>query len=142
MVRVGYNSSNFNISRMLRILSRLGNPHRVCKTVHIAGTKGKGSTAHMVAAMLKKSGYRTGLYTSPHFLDLRERISIDNQLVTESEFARLMARIAPVADKLAKDKPTFFDLMYGFQARSRMPTLEEILGWAGMPSLQFRFIGP
>ena len=111
MVRVGYNSSNFNISRMLRILSRLGNPHRACKTVHIAGTKGKGSTAHMVAAMLRKSGYRTGLYTSPHFLDLRERISVDNRLVTESEFARLIAKIAPVAGKLAKDKPTFFDLM-------------------------------
>jgi dihydrofolate synthase/folylpolyglutamate synthase len=111
MVRVGYNSANFNLSRMLRILSRLGNPHKACKMVHIAGTKGKGSTAHMVAAMLKRSGYRTGLYTSPHFLNLRERISIDGQLITEPAFARLMARIAPVARKLAKDKPTFFDLM-------------------------------
>jgi dihydrofolate synthase/folylpolyglutamate synthase len=111
MTRVGYNSSNFNLSRMLRILSRLGNPHKAFKSVHIAGTKGKGSTAHMVAAMLKKAGYRTGLYTSPHFLDLRERISIDDRLVTEAEFARLMARIAPVAEKLRKDKPTFFDLM-------------------------------
>jgi dihydrofolate synthase/folylpolyglutamate synthase len=65
----------------------------------------------MVAAILKKSGYRTGLYTSPHFLDLRERISIDNRLVYEAEFARLIAKIAPVAARLKKDKPTFFDLM-------------------------------
>ncbi len=111
MVRVGYNSSNFNLSRMLRILAGLGNPHRHFKSVHIAGTKGKGSTAHMVAAILNQSGYRTGLYTSPHFLDLRERISIDNTLVTEAEFARLMAKIAPVAERLSKDNPTFFELM-------------------------------
>ncbi len=111
MTRVGYNSSNFNISRMLRILSGLGDPHKAYKTVHIAGTKGKGSTAHMMAAVLKKSGYRTGLYTSPHFLDLRERISIDNQLVSEVEFGRLMAQVAPVADSLPKDNPTFFEVM-------------------------------
>lgn len=111
MVRVNYSSANFNLARMLRILAGLGNPHRAFKSVHIAGTKGKGSTAHMIAAMLKKAGYRTGLYTSPHFITLRERISIDAQLVTEAEFARLMARIAPAAGKLTKDSPTFFDLM-------------------------------
>ncbi len=111
MVRVGYNSANFNISRMLRILSALRNPHKKFKSIHIAGTKGKGSTAHMLAAMLKKAGYRTGLYTSPHFVTLRERISIDDQLITEAEFARLLAKIAPVARKLEKDNPTFFDLM-------------------------------
>ena len=96
MVRVGYNSTNFNLSRMLRILAGLGNPQRRFRSIHIAGTKGKGSTAHMLAAVLKKAGYRTGLYTSPHILDLRERISIDAQLITEAEFTRLMARIAPV----------------------------------------------
>ena len=111
MVRVNYNSANFNRARMLRILSGLGNPHKQYKTVHIAGTKGKGSTAHMVAAMLQKAGYRTGLYTSPHFVTLRERISIDGVLVTEAEFARLMGRIAPVAAKLRKDSPTFFELL-------------------------------
>jgi dihydrofolate synthase/folylpolyglutamate synthase len=111
MVRVGYNSTNFNLSRMLRIVSGLGNPHKKFKSIHIAGTKGKGSTAHMIAGMLKKAGYRTGLYTSPHFVDLRERISIDERLVTEAEFTRLMARIAPVANRLQKDNPTFFELM-------------------------------
>ena len=111
MVRVSYSSANFNISRMLRILARLGNPQKSYKTIHIAGTKGKGSTAHMLAAMLKKAGYRTGLYTSPHFVTLRERIRVDDKLVTEADFARLMASIAPVAARLQKDNPTFFELM-------------------------------
>lgn len=111
MVRVGYNSTNFNLSRMLRILARLGNPHKKLRCVHIAGTKGKGSTAHMIAAMLKRAGYQTGLYTSPHFLDLRERISIDGKLVSEADFAKLIAKIAPVANRLQKDNPTFFELV-------------------------------
>src|SRR5512143_3212844 len=55
MVRVGYNHTNFNLSRMLRILAGLGNPHKKLKTVHVAGTKGTGSTCHMVASMLQNS---------------------------------------------------------------------------------------
>jgi dihydrofolate synthase/folylpolyglutamate synthase len=111
MSRVGYNHTNFNLSRMLRILAGLGNPHKKIKTVHVAGTKGKGSTCHMIAAMLQNSGYRTGLYTSPHIVNLRERISVDGVLVTEHEFTRLMARVAPVVKRLQRDEPTFFELM-------------------------------
>jgi dihydrofolate synthase/folylpolyglutamate synthase len=111
MVRVNYNSANFNRARMLRVLGGLDNPHREYKTIHIAGTKGKGSTAHMLAAMLMRAGYRTGLYTSPHFVTLRERISFGGQMVSEPEFTKLMARVAPVAAKLNKDDPTFFELM-------------------------------
>ncbi len=111
MVRVGYNSTIFNLSRMSRILAALGNPHKLYKVAHIAGTKGKGSTAHMLAAMLKAAGYRTGLYTSPHIVNIRERIRINDQLVSEPKFAKLIASVAPVADKLEKDNPTFFELM-------------------------------
>ena len=111
MVRVGYNHTNFNLSRMLRILAGLGNPHKKIKTVHIAGTKGKGSTCHMVASMLQNAGYKTGLYTSPHFVELRERIRIDDELITEAEFTRLMAKIAPVVSGLERDEPTFFEIM-------------------------------
>ena len=111
MLRVGYNHTNFNLSRMLRILDGLGNPHRKLKAIHIAGTKGKGSTAHMLAAMLRASNYRTGLYTSPHLLSLRERISINGGLISEAAFARLFAKIAPVARKLEKEGPTFFELI-------------------------------
>ncbi len=111
MSRVGYNHTNFNLSRMLRILAGLGNPHKKIKTVHVAGTKGKGSTCHMIAAMLQNSGYRTGLYTSPHIVNLRERICVDGVLVTEHEFTRLMARVAPVVKRLQRDEPTFFEVM-------------------------------
>src|SRR5512139_1246739 len=111
MVRVGYNHTNFNLSRMLRILAALGNPHKKLQTVHVAGTKGKGSTCHMVASMLQNSGYRTGLYTSPHIVNLRERIAVDGALVTEHEFTRLMAKIAPVVNRLRRDEPTFFEIM-------------------------------
>jgi len=111
MLRVGYNHTNFNLSRMLRLLSRLGNPHRKFRSIHIAGSKGKGSTAHMVAAMLQRCGYTTGLYTSPHFVDIRERIRIDGELISEAAFTRLMAKIAPVARRMAKDNPTFFELI-------------------------------
>jgi len=111
MVRVGYNHTNFNLSRMLRILAALGNPHKKIKTVHVAGTKGKGSTCHMVAAMLQNAGYRTGLYTSPHIVDLRERIAIDGELIAESEFTRLMAKLAPVVYRMQRDEPTFFEIL-------------------------------
>ena len=73
-VRVHYDESNFGLARMKRILSALGNPHTTYKTVHIAGTKGKGSTATMLASMLTGCGLKVGLYTSPHVLDIRERI--------------------------------------------------------------------
>jgi dihydrofolate synthase / folylpolyglutamate synthase len=111
MIRVGYNHTNFNLSRMLRILAGLGNPHKKIRTIHVAGTKGKGSTCHMVASMLQNSGYRTGLYVSPHIVDLRERISIDGDLITESEFTKLMGKIAPVVTRLRRETPTFFEIM-------------------------------
>lgn len=111
MIRVGYNHTNFNLSRMLRLLSSLGNPHKKIEAVHVAGTKGKGSTCHMIAAMLAHAGYRTGLYTSPHFVNIRERISINGKLISERDFTGLMAKIAPAVKRLERDSPTFFEIM-------------------------------
>lgn len=111
MLRVGYNHTNFNLSRMLRLLSAIDNPHRKLKTVHVAGTKGKGSTATMIAGMLQSSGMRVGLYTSPHVLDIRERIAIDGENVTEPQFARLIASLAPAVNRLKNDAPTFFEII-------------------------------
>jgi dihydrofolate synthase/folylpolyglutamate synthase len=111
MVRVGYNHTNFNLSRMLRILAALGNPHKKLRFLHVAGTKGKGSTCHMLSAMLHGAGYRTGLYTSPHIHSLVERIQVNNHNVSEAEFARLIGRVAPVAKRLEKESPTFFEIM-------------------------------
>jgi dihydrofolate synthase/folylpolyglutamate synthase len=111
MLRVGYNHTNFNLSRMLRILAGLGNPHKKFPSAHVAGTKGKGSTCHMLAAMVGNRGYRTGLYTSPHLMDLRERIVVDGRWISEAAFARLIARIAPIVTRLARENPTFFEIM-------------------------------
>lgn len=111
MTRVGYNTTNFNLARMNRLLAGLGNPHKKFRSVHIAGTKGKGSTATMLATMLQYGGLKVGLYTSPHLLDIRERIQINGEMISEAEMTRLMARIVPVVQNLAKDEPTFFEIM-------------------------------
>ncbi|MGE0479894.1 MAG: folylpolyglutamate synthase/dihydrofolate synthase family protein [Phycisphaerae bacterium] len=111
MLRVGYNTTNFNLARMLRILAGIGNPHKRFRSIHVAGTKGKGSTCHMLAAMLKNAGLKTGLYTSPHLIDIRERIRVGDSIVSEAEFARLIARIAPVAERMRRENPTFFEIV-------------------------------
>lgn len=111
MTRVGYNTTNFNLSRMTRLLAALGNPHKKLRSVHIAGTKGKGSTAAMLAAMLGNAGLSVGLYTSPHLVDLRERIQINGEMIPEAEMTKLLAKIAPVVTRMSRDEPTFFEIM-------------------------------
>ncbi len=85
----------FDLRRMEQLLARMGNPQDSARSVHIAGTKGKGSTAAMIASILVQSGYRTGLYTSPHLLSIRERIQVDGRQIAESEFAKLAEMIKP-----------------------------------------------
>ncbi|MBM4461892.1 MAG: bifunctional folylpolyglutamate synthase/dihydrofolate synthase [Chloroflexi bacterium] len=85
----------FDIARIEALLKRIGNPHLAAKSVHVAGTKGKGSTAAMIASVLTASGYRTGLYTSPHLLTIRERIQVDGRLISEGEFAAVVERLKP-----------------------------------------------
>jgi len=111
MTRIGYNTTNFNISRMNRLLAGLGNPHKSLRSVHIAGTKGKGSTAAMLGAMLSNCSKTVGLYTSPHLVNIRERIQVNGEMISEQDMTRLMAEIAPVVKKLASAQPTFFEIM-------------------------------
>jgi hypothetical protein len=73
---VQYSPETFNLSRIEQLLDRLGNPHREFKSVHVAGTKGKGSTCRMIESVLSAAGYRTGLFTSPHLHTFRERIQV------------------------------------------------------------------
>jgi len=109
---VRYNVTTFNLDRMKKLLTLLGNPHKKIRTVHIGGTKGKGSTATMLARMLESNGYRVGLYTSPHVVHLHERIEVDSKMITEPEMLQLMNRLyAPVEKLSKKDPPTFFELM-------------------------------
>jgi len=88
----GY-AERWDLRRMEEFLERLGSPHLNRRTIHIAGSKGKGSTAAMIAAVLKTAGYRTGLYTSPHLHTMRERIKVDDELITEDEFAQAVIEV-------------------------------------------------
>jgi dihydrofolate synthase/folylpolyglutamate synthase len=92
---LAYSAANFDLRRMEALLERLGNPHLKARSIQIAGTKGKGSTAAMIAAVLNAAGYRTGLYTSPHLHTFRERINISGQKISEDEFAALTERLRP-----------------------------------------------
>jgi dihydrofolate synthase/folylpolyglutamate synthase len=84
---------------MEELLNYLGNPHQGIKSVHIAGTKGKGSTAAMIASVLSASGYKTGLYTSPHLHSPRERIQIDGKPITPEELVLMTQKIIPALSK-------------------------------------------
>jgi len=95
-----YAPENFDLARMEHLLALLGAPHRKLRTVHIAGSKGKGSTASMIASVLRAAGYRTGLYTSPHLHSFRERIRIDGQLISHDDVSALVTEIRPLADQV------------------------------------------
>ena len=107
---VRYNSENFNLERMRTLLKRIGNPQNDFKSVHVAGTKGKGSTCTMCCSMLDATGYKVGLYTSPHLVDIRERIVINGQMIPHAEFARL-ARLVERASSKMRTRPTYFDAL-------------------------------
>ena len=92
------------------MLQALGSPHRKYKTAHIAGTKGKGSTATMLAEMVRACGLKVGLYTSPHILDIRERIVVDGEMISEAEFGRAVAKVAAAA-KSKGISPTYFEVL-------------------------------
>jgi dihydrofolate synthase/folylpolyglutamate synthase len=110
---VRYNGSTFSLERMEKLLSLLGDPHTKINTVHIAGTKGKGSTATMLAKMLEANGYTVGLYTSPHVVHLHERIVINSRMISDAEMLAMMNRLYAPVEKLTKNggAPTFFEIM-------------------------------
>jgi len=110
--RLRYNVTTFSLERMRNLLSLLGDPQTKISTVHIAGTKGNGSTATMLAKMLESNGYTVGLYTSPHLVHLHERIVVNSEMIGDSDMLRLLNRIYTPVEKLAKtDAPTFFEIM-------------------------------
>lgn len=102
----------YRLDRMHELAKRLGDPQNALRMVHIAGTKGKGSTCEMVATCLEACGYTVGCYTSPHILDVRERMRINRSLVSENAFVELTKRVAAVAQEMeAEHGPaTFFEL--------------------------------
>ncbi|MFQ5414760.1 MAG: bifunctional folylpolyglutamate synthase/dihydrofolate synthase [Phycisphaerae bacterium] len=109
--RARYTSSNFGLARMNRLLAALGHPQRRYKSVHIAGTKGKGSVATMLASMLRPCGLKVGLYTSPHILSIRERIIVNGDRISEAAFARAVAAVAGIAVRARVPEPTYFEVL-------------------------------
>lgn len=107
LYRLQTHGIKLGLETMTAMTARLGMPQNKYRTVHIAGTNGKGSTAAMAAAMLQAAGYRVGLYTSPHLVDFRERIRVNGEMVTESQVAQLTEQLqARCQPDLA---PTFFE---------------------------------
>jgi dihydrofolate synthase/folylpolyglutamate synthase len=93
-----------------KICSFLGNPQDKIKTIHIAGTNGKGSCSHMLAAILQTCGYKTGLYTSPHLKDFRERIKVNGEMIDEQFVVEFTKNIIPIIDEI---DPSFFEITVG-----------------------------
>ena len=105
--RIGSAAYKKDLQNTIELCESLGNPYNKFKTIHIAGTNGKGSTSHMLAAILQESGYKTGLYTSPHLKDFRERIRINGEMIDESFIVDFVERTKELSEKI---KPSFFEL--------------------------------
>jgi len=98
--REGEAAYKANIDNIIAASKYLGNPHVKFKSIHIAGTNGKGSTAHMLASILQESGYKVGLYTSPHLKDFRERIKINGEMITEKEVIHFVKRSKTIFEEM------------------------------------------
>ncbi len=94
----------FRLERVHWLLDQLGNPHQKFSSIHIAGTKGKGSTAAMIASILKTAGYRTGLYTSPHLFDVKERIQVSGISISEQRLSQLVDTIKPIVARYRQNE--------------------------------------
>ena len=105
--RQGAAAYKADIGNIIEATKKLGNPHKRFKSIHIAGTNGKGSTAHILASILQESKYKVGLYTSPHLRDFRERIKINNQMISEQDVINFVMKNKELFEKI---KLSFFEL--------------------------------
>ena len=117
--KIPYRSRGLNLDRMRELAARLGNPQQQFPIVHVAGTKGKGSTSAMIAAVLTAAGYRTGLYTSPHVECVEERMQVDGRRCASDEFSELIRQLRPEVEAMDRDYeargdgrpgPTYFEI--------------------------------
>jgi dihydrofolate synthase / folylpolyglutamate synthase len=104
--RVGAAAYKADLSNTVKLMEALGKPHTKLKCIHVAGTNGKGSCSHMIAAVLQQAGYKTGLYTSPHLSDFRERIKINGKLITKNYVTEFVEKNKPLFEKV---EPSFFE---------------------------------
>lgn len=105
--RIGAAAYKADLVNITKLCAALDNPQQHFKCIHIAGTNGKGSTSHMLAAILQTAGYKTGLYTSPHLKDFRERIKVNGEMISEEFVIRFTEQITPLIDEI---EPSFFEI--------------------------------
>ena len=105
--RIGVAAYKADLDNTIRLCESLNNPQKKVKTIHIAGTNGKGSVSHMLAAILQTAGYKTGLYTSPHLKDFRERIKVNGEMVKENFVIDFTKKINPLIEEI---EPSFFEI--------------------------------
>lgn len=142
-IDIPYRSGALKLDRMRRLLELVGNPQRSLPAVHIAGTKGKGSTSAMIAEILRGSGFRTGLYTSPHLERIEERFVMDGQQISTAEFIELAEELRQAVELLDNDPSpsageyagaTFFEittalaLLFFLRRQAQIVVLEVGLG--------------
>jgi dihydrofolate synthase/folylpolyglutamate synthase len=117
---IPYNERQLKLDRMRQLLTRLGQPDAGMKIVHVAGTKGKGSTAALIAGVLTAAGFRTGVFTSPHLQRIEERFSVDGQACSAAELIALVDRVRPIVAAMDEEAsageetlgpPTFFEIV-------------------------------
>ncbi|MEP7258677.1 MAG: folylpolyglutamate synthase/dihydrofolate synthase family protein [Flavitalea sp.] len=108
--RIGAAAIKADLHNTHEICGYIGNPQTKFKTIHIAGTNGKGSVSHMLASILQICGYKTGLYTSPHLKDFRERIRIDGRMIDEKFVTSFTEKVKPLIEDI---NPSFFEITVG-----------------------------
>ncbi|HMH21571.1 MAG TPA: folylpolyglutamate synthase/dihydrofolate synthase family protein [Puia sp.] len=105
--RIGAAAYRNDLVNTIRLCEYIGNPQDKFKSVHVAGTNGKGSTSHMLASIFQAAGYKTGLYTSPHLKDFRERIRVNGEMIDKDFVTRFVERIRPLSEEI---DPSFFEV--------------------------------
>ncbi len=108
--RIGKAAYKADITNTVQLMQHLGNPERKFRSIHVAGTNGKGSVSHMLSSVLMQAGYKVGLYTSPHLIDFRERIRINGQMIPQDRVADFVERHRPFMETL---QLSFFEMTVG-----------------------------
>jgi dihydrofolate synthase/folylpolyglutamate synthase len=107
--RIGAPAIKYNLDNITRLMEALGNPHKSTKTIHVAGTNGKGSSSHMIASVLQEAGFKTGLYTSPHLKSFTERIRVDGNEIEEEAVIKLVENYQELIEQI---EPSFFEISF------------------------------
>ena len=106
---IGIRAYKADLHNTFALCNYLGDPQKKIKTIHVAGTNGKGSTSHMLAAVFQQCGYKTGLYTSPHLKDFRERIKINGEMISHDFVIAFVERTKTFSEEI---QPSFFELTF------------------------------